>query len=104
MSTNNNGLAVVLGSVVAVSILFATPSASAEPRTIEVTANQSIRTVLEQLSGKSVALRLSSGEELSGVVEAIGSELVLLGQLTGKEFYSAVISLDEIAAVVYRAK
>ena len=77
---------------------------SAEETKIEVANPNAITSGLEKLVGKSVTLRLRSGEDLSGIVEAVGPNAMRLGQLTGKEFYSAIIKLDDVSAVTYRAK
>ena len=76
----------------------------AETAPLEVTDAQAIDQGLKSLIGKGVTLRLRGGEEMSGVLEAVGPTAVRLGQLTGKEFFSAIIRIEEIAGVVYRAK
>lgn len=79
-------------------------SAVADPVKLEVSSQNAIVGGLNTLLNKVVTLHLRSGQELSGVVEAVGPSAVRLGSLTGKEFYSAIISIDDISAVVYRAK
>ena len=76
----------------------------AETTPLEVSDAQAIDQSLKALIGKGVTLRLRGGEEMSGVLEAVGPTAVRLGQLTGKEFFSAIIRIEEIAGVVYRAK
>lgn len=83
--------------------LYTSPSFGDETK-VEVTDADAIKLGLEKLSGKSVTLRLSGGEDVSGVVEAVGPSAVRIGQLTGKEFYSAIVTLADITAVIYRAK
>jgi hypothetical protein len=63
-----------------------------------------VKQSLENLKGKSVSLRLRSGEDLAGQVADVGDKAVVLTQLTGKEFFDAVITLDSIDAVTSRAK
>ena len=50
-------------------------------------------------TGKRVALRLASGEEIEGTVTIVGNFLVHISKLSGKEFYDAVVSIDKISAV-----
>jgi ABC-type uncharacterized transport system ATPase subunit len=69
-----------------------------------VAANDSIGAVLTKQTGKSVTLKLASGEELSGTVRVAGSNVVHLEKLSGKEFYDAAVDVDEIAAVIVRAR
>lgn len=79
-------------------------NAHAEERKLSVTEANPIKAGLEASVGKTVTVQLSSNQELTGVVEEVGSHAVRLAQLSGKEFYSAVISIDSIVAIIYRAK
>ncbi len=45
-----------------------------------------------------------SGGELGGKVVSVSDELTHLGQLTGKEYYDAVIVNSKIEAVIIRTK
>jgi hypothetical protein len=63
-----------------------------------------IATVLVRQEGQKVELRLRSGEKIGGKLEKVGDKLVHLSQLVGAELLEAVIAVDEIAAVVVRAK
>jgi len=83
---------------------FNTPYLYADEGKIEVTDANALKAALEKLAGKSVTLKLGSGEELSGVLEAVGPSALKLGQLTGKEFYSAIVQISEVSVVIYRAK
>lgn len=53
---------------------------------------------------RSILLVLRSGEKLGGKIEKVGTNLVHLSQLTGAEFFEAVVDLESISAVVVRAK
>ena len=64
----------------------------------------SVHSVLTSNVGKRVSLMLKSGKELSGTVTAVTAEATHISQLTGKEFYDAVVSNKNIAAVVIRVK
>ncbi len=46
---------------------------------------------------------LKSGQTISGTVQTIGKLNVLI-KLTGKSFYDAVVSIEEIAAIEYPAR
>jgi hypothetical protein len=61
-------------------------------------------TVLKRNEGQKVELRLKSGEKISGKVAAVGEKAVHISELTGQEFYDAVISLDDVSVVIVRAK
>ena len=66
--------------------------------------SDTIASVLKQQVGKSATLKLASGQDLSGVVRQVGDHVVHLGALKGMEFYDAAVQLDDIAAVVVRAR
>ena len=85
-------------------VLSYAPVASAEELKIEVGDPDAIRVALEKVAGKSVVLKLTGGEEIAGVVESVGPTAVRIGQLTGKEFYSAVVLIERVSAIIYRAK
>ena len=89
----------------ALSALVLTSSSSAfcdEP-VITAKGDTPVETALTQLIGKSVTLRLENGADVSGKVAEVGNEAVLIKELSpGQEFYNAVVSLENITAVVYR--
>lgn len=61
--------------------------------------------VLKRLEGRPVKLRLAGqGEEISGKLQKVGKDLVHVSDLTGREFFDAVIRIDQIAAVVAQAR
>ena len=90
--------------VAALTLSGLTTAAFADEVKIDVSAANALHAALEKLVGKSVALRLHSGEEVAGMLEAVGPDSVRVGQLTGKEFYAAVIRIEGIDGVVYRNK
>ncbi|BBO76046.1 hypothetical protein DSCW_34630 [Desulfosarcina widdelii] len=49
--------------------------------------------------GKNVFIHLKSGKTLQGNVKAVGNNLVHLEKLTGKDFYDALINIEEINAI-----
>jgi hypothetical protein len=54
--------------------------------------------------GKRVSLVISTGESVEGTIEKIGDHFVLISKLSGKDFYDALVRIDEVKAVVYRAR
>ncbi|WP_348820219.1 hypothetical protein [Fontimonas sp. SYSU GA230001] len=61
-----------------------------------------IAKTLTELKGKRATLKLQSGQELTGVVVAVENDTVKLTELTGMEFFDAVIRTESIDAVVMR--
>lgn len=90
-------LAVLLGGW-----MNAAPLATAE--SFALRNADTLESLLSAQQGKKVTIRLGSGEELSGTVKAVNGSLVQLSELSGKEFYDAIIAIPRIAAVIVRAK
>lgn len=72
---------------------------SAEEAKFELKAGMTMREALAEYTGKRVALRLASGDEIEGTVTMVGNSLAHISKLSGKEFYDAVVSIDKISAV-----
>lgn len=90
----------VLAGLVAVSA----PGASAEDVKFELKASAGMMDILVENTGKRVALRLASGEEIEGTVTMVGNSLVHISKLSGKEFYDAVVSIDKVTAIRMRVR
>lgn len=94
----------ILLSVVLLSMLAAPVGSWAEETAFKLKPSETMREVLAEYSGKLVALRLESGEEIEGTVTLVGNSLVHISKLTGKEFYDAIVSIDKISAVRMRTR
>jgi hypothetical protein len=90
----------------AVAILCASllPALPAQAQELSVSASDSVQTVLTARKGKQVTVRLSGGQELTGVVREVTGKLVVIGALSGREFFDAAVPLEKIEAVLVRAK
>ena len=77
-------------------------SSSADP--VAVNSGDTIETVLTAYIGKRVSITIKSGGELGGKIISVGENLTHLGEITGKEFYDAVIVNQNIEAVTIRVK
>jgi uncharacterized protein YkvS len=88
----------------AVLVLLVLSSLNAIGGPIELKPDDSIVSILRAQTGQVVELRLGSGEKIGGKVEKIGENLLHLSQLTGMEFFEAVVDLNSISAVIVRAK
>ena len=60
--------------------------------------------MLAAQKGKRVTLRLSGGQELTGVLRETTGKLVVLGGVACREFFDAVIALEKVEAVLIRTK
>ena len=88
-------------AVIAVSLLAVLPAAAQE---LSAGANDTIQTLLAARKGKPVTVRLSGGQELTGTVRDASARLLVLGALSGREFFDAAIPLEKIEAVLVRTK
>ena len=76
----------------------------AQAQELSIAAHDTVQTVLAAHKGKRVTVRLSGGQELTGVVREATAKLVVLGALSGREFFDAAVPLEKIEAVVVRTK
>lgn len=58
--------------------------------------------VLRARAGKPVTLLLRSGKEYGGTVGEVRGQSVVVKSIVGKEFYDALVRLDDISAVEIR--
>lgn len=63
-----------------------------------------LRETMQEREGKSTTLLLTSGTELTGTVSKVGNNSVRLSELSGKEFFDAVVPLDKVEAVLIRSR
>jgi hypothetical protein len=90
---------ILIGAIVTLvtcSSLLAQEKASLQP-------NATILSILQGNTGKTVELRLNSGEKIGGKVEQVNDNLVLLSHLTGAEFFDGFVCVKDISAVVIRS-
>jgi hypothetical protein len=83
------------------AVALTAPAAAAE---LKVGVNDTVQTVLAGQKGSRVTVRVRSGQEITGVVREVGSRVVQIGAVSGKEFFDAVVPLDAVDAVFVRTK
>ena len=88
-------------AALAVSFALALP---AQAQYLGIGPNDSLQSVLAAQKGKRVTLRLSGGQELTGVLREATGKLVVLGGLAGREFFDAAIPLEKVEAVLVRTR
>ena len=72
------------------------------PTGINYTINASMMENLSVLSGQDVMITLDSGTVLAGKVKSVGAHLVHLEKIKGKEFFDALIRIENIQAIEAR--
>ncbi len=85
-------------------LLLASATLAVQQSKVELQPSDTIPAILERQVGRSVELRLKSGEKLVGKLQRQNDELVHLSALVDAEFYDAVVCVDDIAAVLVRTK
>lgn len=71
---------------------------------VSLGADDDIESVLAAHTGKYVTVVLESGKEFTGKVGSVYEDAMHLMELSGKEFYDAVIDTGDVAAVVIRVR
>jgi len=84
----------------ALTLLLALPIFPLQAAELTVAPSDTLQSLLVAHKGKTVTLRLSGGEELTGVVHDATPTLVVLGSLSGREFFDAAIDLSKVEALI----
>ena len=95
--------------LVLVAVLAFVPSMSAvaeqaDTPKLEVQRTETMAMLLQKQVGKRVTVRLQAGEEITGTVRMVGEHVVHLSDLAGRDFYDAVVALDDISAMIVRVR
>jgi len=79
-------------------------NAAAETRAVPIqgisyNVNLSLQDNLKSLIGKKVYVTLNSGKSFAGFVKEVGDQLVHLEKLDGKDYFDALIRVEDIGAI-----
>ena len=71
---------------------------------MEIQASSTFQNFLKQAQSekKGVTLHLRNGQTLAGPIGGVGDHNVLITGLTGKEFYDALIRIEDLCAIEIR--
>jgi hypothetical protein len=84
----------------AAALAGASGFAMAQP--LVVHADDSIEKLLA--AHKRVTVRLGPNDELTGVVKSVSSNVVHLGELSGREFFDAAVDVKQVRAIIVRTR
>ncbi|HEU4684572.1 MAG TPA: hypothetical protein VFS39_08745 [Nitrospira sp.] len=90
--------------VATIALMLPAVGFAAEDASADLNAPDALRHVLEQQVGKRVKVKLISGQELDGKVQKVGAQAATLSELGGMDFFDATVRLDQVAAVLVKAR
>jgi hypothetical protein len=96
--------AIVFLIVLSVMASLIATTAFSEENVFQFGKDNSLQTNLLQFKGKTIEIQLKTGGQLAGKLSEIGSQSILLKELRGKEYYDALIMIDDITAVIFKAR
>jgi hypothetical protein len=97
--------AILLLTLIFVMISFSSvPCVFAEESGFQFGKDNALQVNLLQFKGKTIEIQLKSGGLLAGKLSEVGAQSILLKELRGKEYYDALIVIDDIAAVIFKAR
>ncbi len=97
-----SGMALAVLLLLALSVIY---PAQAQPRSVapvdgaKFDPSSTIKDNLKIYTGKDVVIHLRSGKSLQGYVKAVGDHLIHIEKLSGKDFYDALIRIEDITAI-----
>ena len=80
------------------------PPALGEEKKLELREADTMADLLGRLVGTTVELTLRNGSSLSGRLAKVHQHVLVLASLRGKEFYDAVIRVEDVSAVTVRMR
>ena len=97
-------LLIVLWAGSALMVKSAPAGEPEKAEAVQLNANITLADNLTALKGKTVTVTLSAGQSLSGTVKDVKNGLLHLEKLAGKEFYDALVVIEDISVVEIRAR
>lgn len=101
-------IAVAVAVVAVVSLgLFAVPAIAEDKKDekkLEVRQNDTMADVMGRLVGTTVEVSLKNGTAMSGKLTKVHQNLAYIAELSRKEFYDAVVRIEDVSAVTVRMR
>ncbi|MEI6609825.1 MAG: hypothetical protein WCO53_08780 [Deltaproteobacteria bacterium] len=85
-----------------VSPVIAQPRSAVAVQDAKYDVSSSIKDNLKTYVGKDVLIHLRSGKTFQGYVKAAGDHFVHVEKLSGRDYYDALIRIDDISAIEAR--
>jgi len=102
-----SSMGIVLGILISAAFLSLPAEVEAKANVVPIegmtyNANVSLTDNLKSFIGKRVSVTLTSGQTFTGIVKEVGNHLVHLEKLDGKDFFDALVRLENISAIEAR--
>lgn len=91
-------------AVVIVALFSAVQIAAEADEGADFNAFIGIRENLLLNVGKRVAVRITAGEAIEGTIVKVGDHAVQLSKLSGRDYYDAIVRIDRIEAIIFKAR
>lgn len=91
-------------ALVTIVLYGAVQIAAAAEEGTDFNANIGIRENLFLNVGKRVAVRISAGDAIEGTIVRVGDQSVQLSKLSGRDYYDAIVRIDRIEAIIFKAR
>ncbi len=95
----------ILAAIMLLAVGFILSPAVAQARSVTVLEGakfdtaSSIKDNLKTFAGRDVVVHLRSGKSFQGHVKATGDHFIHLEKLSGRDFYDALIRIEDISAI-----
>ncbi len=81
------------------------PNVSAAGQIYELkSVSSTVKDVLTENIGKKLILQMDTGVNMEGIVSKVGENLVHVSNISGGEFYDAMVRIDKISAVLFKVR
>ena len=94
----------IVVSVVIFTLFTAVQFAVAAEEGTDFNAFIGIRENLLLNVGKRVAVRITAGDAIEGTIVKVGDHSVHLSKLLGRDYYDAIIRIERIEAIIFKAR
>jgi len=91
-------------ALVTIALFGAVQIAAAVEEGTDFNANIGIRENLFLNVGKRVAVRITAGDAIEGTIVRVGDQSVQLSKLSGRDYYDAIVRIDRIEAIIFKAR
>ena len=102
--SGGKGRVIALLIVISLMVFMIATTAFSEENVFKFSGDKSLQTNLMQFQGKTIEIQLENGGQLTGKLSEVGTQTILLKELRGKEYYDALIVIDDITAVIFKAR